>query len=137
MENALVRQVLGVIAGVIVGGLVVFVVELIGHSLFPPPAGTDLSDPEAVKRLISTLPTGALIMVLVGWLLGSFAGAWTANRIARTTIAGWIVAGLFVLLTAYNFTIIPHPAWMMAAGIAIPLAAAATASRAGTRRAVT
>lgn len=129
MGNPIARQLLGVIAGVVVGGLVVFLVELAGHSLFPPPPGTDLSNQEDVKRLISLLPVGALLMVLVGWLLGSLAGAWTANRIARTSMAGWIVAALFILLTAYNFTIIPHPAWMMAAGLAIPLASAWIASR--------
>lgn len=136
MDNPLVRQILGVIAGVIVGGLIVFCVEAVGHSLFPTPAGTDLSNPEDVKRLISMLPIGALVMVLVGWAFGSLAGAWTANRIARTSMAGWIVAGLFVLLTAYNFTIIPHPMWMMAAGILIPLVAAWVASRM-TRPAIT
>lgn len=121
MGKPIARQILGVIAGVVVGGLVVFLVELVGHSLFPPPPGTDLSNPEDVKRLISLLPVGALLMVLVGWLIGSLAGAWTANRIARTSMAGWIVAALFILLTAYNFTVIPHPTWMIAAGIAIPL----------------
>ena len=129
MDNPLVRQILGVIAGVVVGGLVVFLVEFAGHSLFPPPPGTDLTNPEDVKRLMSLLPAGAFVMVLFGWFLGSLAGAWTANRIARTSIAGWIVAALFILLTAYNFTVIPHPMWMMAAGVVIPLVSAWIASR--------
>ena len=129
MNNPLMRQILGVIAGVVVGGLIVFCVELVGHSLFPTPPGIDLSNPDDVKRLIATLPTGALVMVLVGWALGSLAGAWTANRIARTPMAGWIVGGLFVLMTAYNFTVIPHPMWMMAVGIAIPFVMAWVASR--------
>lgn len=129
MDNPLVRRILGVIAGVVVGGLIVFCVELVGHSLFPPPAGMDLSNPDDMKQLISTLPTGALVMVLAGWLLGSLAGAWTADNIARNPIAGWIVAGIFILLTAYNFSVIPHPTWMMAAGILIPLLSAWIAGR--------
>ena len=79
MGNPLVRQILGVLAGVIVGGLIVFCVELVGHSLFPPPAGTDLSNPDDMNQLISTLPMSALVIVLVGWLLGSLAGAWTGG----------------------------------------------------------
>ncbi len=129
MDNPLVRQILGVIAGVVVGGLIVFSVELVGHSVFPPPVGMDLSNPDDMKQLISMLPTGALVMVLVGWLLGSLAGAWTADKIARNPIAGWIVAGIFILLTAYNFSVIPHPTWMMAAGILIPLLSAWIAGR--------
>lgn len=137
MGNPIARQALGVIAGVVVGGLVVFLVELVGHSLFPTPPSTDLSNPEDVKRLISLLPVGALLMVLVGWLLGSLAGAWTASRIARTNMAGWIVAALFILLTVYNFTVIPHPLWMMAAGVVIPLVAAWIAARLSAPRIVT
>lgn len=135
MDNPLVRQILGVIAGVVVGGLVVFLVEFAGHSLFPPPPGTDLTNPEDVKRLMSLLPAGAFAMVLFGWFLGSLAGAWTANRIARTSMAGWIVAALFILLTAYNFTVIPHPMWMMVAGVVIPLVSAWIASRISTPQA--
>ncbi len=87
-------------------------------------AGELLADGTLAKSI-----GASMARILAGWLLGSLAGAWTANRIARTPLAGWIVAGLFVLLTAYNFTIIPHPMWMMAAGILIPLVAAWIASR--------
>ena len=124
MENSVFRQIIGVVAGVVVGGAIVFITELVGHSAFPPPAGTDLSNPDHIARLIDSLPIGAFVMVLAGWFLGSLAGALVANRIARNTLAGWIVAVLFILLTAYNFTVIPHPVWMMAAGVALPLVAA-------------
>ena len=127
--NPTVRLILGIVAGVVVGGLVVFLVEGAGHAIFPPPAGTDLSDPETMKGLIATLPTGAIAMVLIGWFLGSLAGAITAKAIADRDLAAWIVAFLFIGLTATNFLYIPHPVWMMAAGVALPLIAAWLATR--------
>lgn len=122
--NSNVRMILGIVAGVVVGGLVVFLVESAGHAMFPPPVGTDLSNPEAMKTLIASLPAGAIVMLLLGWFLGALAGAVTAKVIAKREMAAWIVGVIFVALTASNFIYIPHPVWMMAAGVALPLLAA-------------
>lgn len=127
--NSNVRMILGIVAGVVVGGLVVFLVESAGHAMFPPPVGTDLSNPEAMKTLIVSLPAGGIVMLLLGWFLGALAGAVTAKVIAKREMAAWIVGVIFVALTASNFIYIPHPVWMMAAGVALPLLAAWIATR--------
>ena len=124
MNNPAMRTAAGAVLGIIVGGAVVFAVETIGHSMYPPPDGIDLSDPQAVKSLIASLPVAALVMVLVGWLVGSFAGAWVARRVGQSDLAAWIVAAAFIAFTAVNFVMIPHPLWMMAIGVLIPLATA-------------
>ena len=124
MDNPVLKTILAVIAGVIAGGAIVFVTEAIGHSLFPPPADIDLSNPDDVKRLMASLPAGAFAMVLLGWFLGSFAGAYVAHAIARKPVAAWAVAVIFILFTIMNFFMIPHPAWMIAAGLLIPLVSA-------------
>lgn len=124
MDQPLVKTILAVLAGVIAGGAIVFVTEFVGHSLFPPPANINLADPNDVKRLMASLPAGAFAMVLVGWFLGSFVGAFVAYSISCRAIAAWAVAAIFILFTAMNFMMIPHPAWMIAAGLLIPLASA-------------
>ena len=129
MSQPWAKTILAVLAGVIAGGAIVFVTEAVGHSLFPPPADINLADPEDVKRLMASLPAGAFAMVLVGWFLGSFAGALVALRIARSPTAAWGVAVVFTLLTAASFTMIPHPMWMIVAGLLIPLASAWLALR--------
>ena len=131
MDNQLMKTILAVVAGVVVGGAIVFVSEAVGHSLFPPPADINLANPEDVKRLMASLPAGAFAMVLLGWLLGSLAGALVALRIARRPAAAWAVAVVFILATTANFFMIPHPAWMIAAGLLIPLASAWLALRLG------
>ena len=124
MDKPIVRIILGVVIGVVIGGLVVFLVEGAGHAMYPPPPGTDLSNPESLKTLMATMPTGALVMVMLGWFLGSLAGAWIARLVAKRDIAAWIVAILFICLTATNFLYIPHPVWMMIAGVLIPMVSA-------------
>ena len=129
MENSLPRTVGAIVAGVIAGGVIVFATEAVGHSLFPPPPDINLADPEDVKRLMASLPAAAFAFVLAGWFLGSLVGAYVARRIASTDTAAWAVAVLFILFTAMNFVMIPHPLWMIVAGILIPLIGAWLAIR--------
>ena len=78
---------------------------------------------------MASLPAGAFAMVLLGWFLGSFAGAYVAHAIAKRPATAWAVAMIFILFTIMNFVMIPHPLWMIAAGLLIPLASAWLALR--------
>ncbi|MGE3396591.1 MAG: hypothetical protein AB7H79_06785 [Sphingomonas sp.] len=123
------RLALGVIAGIVVAFACVFGVESIGHSLYPLPAGFDLTNPRDVDRLMAVMPTAALAFVVVAWFVGALAGAFTANLIARRALAGWIVAMLVIAAAVATMVMIAHPAWMWAAGLLLPLAAALLAAR--------
>lgn len=129
MGQSLMKTILAVVAGVIAGGAIVFATEAVGHSLFPPPLDINLANPEDVKRLMASLPAGAFAMVLLGWSLGCFVGALVAYSLSRKRAAAWAVAAIFMLFTAMNFMMIPHPAWMIAAGLLIPLLSAWLALR--------
>ena len=78
-----------------------------------------------------------LISFIVGGLLiGALAGAWTANRIAGRTIAGWVVALLVIAGGVATMMMFPHPAWMWAGGILLPLLAGWIAARLAPERTV-
>ncbi len=49
--------------------------------------------------------------------------------IARRAIAGWMVALLVIAVGVYTMAIIPHPTWMWAAGVVLPLIGAWLAKR--------
>ena len=123
------RIVLGVVAGLVLAVLCVFAIETLGHALYPPPADLDATDPADLARLMEVMPVAALLFVVGGWFVGALAGAWTANAIARNPVAGWVVAGCIILGAVATMVMIPHPFWMWAAGIALPLAAAWLAGR--------
>jgi hypothetical protein len=123
------KTVLGVVAGVVIAFLCIFAIEAVSHLVFPPPPGTDFTDPAQVARLMEVMPTAALASVLFAWFAGALAGAWVANAVAKRALAGWIVALLVIAGGVATMAMIPHPAWMWAAGIALPLVGAWLAQR--------
>lgn len=124
------RTVLAVIAGLVSGSIVVSICEWLSHRVYPLPP-LDLNDPVALRAAIATLPLAALILVVVGWTVGTYAGArvGVAVAVTRKARAAWWVGALFLLATAANLSMIPHPTWMAVAGPAGVIAAAWLASR--------
>ncbi|WP_114520104.1 hypothetical protein [Altererythrobacter sp. ZODW24] len=129
MENPIVRRIVGVLAGIVVGFIVVAVVESIGHTVFPPPADLDLSKPDDLARLMKAIPLAAKIAVVVAWFLGAFAGAATAMWVAKEALPGWIVTALLIAAGLWTTQLFPHPVWMVVAAIALPVLAALFAKR--------
>lgn len=123
------KLILGIVAGIVVAFATVFVVELVGHRLFPPPAGVDYNDPAQLAAMMERLPLGSKIAVVVAWFLGALVGGALANRIAGRALAGWIVAVAIVLAAYVTMATIPHPGWMWIAGVLLPLAAGWIAQR--------
>ena len=134
MNNRLVRYFLGLLAGAILGIVTVGLVEGAGHLIFPPPPGLDIRDPEALAALMEQVPLAAKLAVVLAWFLGALVGGWVAGRVAREPRAAWIIAGIFIVMTAITIASIPHPMWMVVAGLVAPLLAAWIASRMLARR---
>jgi len=130
------RLILGAVLGVLVGVVVVGVVEGVGHTIFPPPSGVNLTDPAQLATVMSKIPFQAKIAVLIAWFLGALAGASAANVIAgRRAWAGRIVALTILALSIFNMTTIPHPLWFAISAVLAILAGGFIADRAfGKRR---
>jgi len=113
------RAILGVVVGLVVAFVIVFALEAISHQIYPPPAGFDPSNPEAVRDLASRLPAGAFAFVLAGWVLGAALGAWAAVRVGgRMALWPGLVVGVLVLAASgYNVWTIPHPGWFITVGL--------------------
>lgn len=120
------RSVVAVGTGLAIGVTIIGIIESIGHFMFPPPAGVDLSDRQAVAAMIAQAPPGALIMVLVAWWLGTSNGAGIGAYLARHDrwLHGSVVAGVLMIAGIVNLFLIPHPTWfVLAALIVFPLSA--------------
>jgi len=125
------RITLGVLAGLVVGMLITGVIESVGHALFPPPPGVNLTDPAAMASVMDKIPLGAKVGVLIAWFLGVLAGASTALLIAgRRQPGGWIVGAVLFAFAAWTMATIPHPAWMVAGAVLAEFAAVIAADRA-------
>ena len=131
MLRTILRTALGVVLGLIVGLLIILAVEGVGHTIFPPPPGVNLTDPAQLSTVMSKIPTPAKFAVLLAWFLGTLGGAATGNLIAgRRPWAGRIVSLIILSLSAFNMTSIPHPVWMALSAIALILFGGFVADRA-------
>ncbi len=118
------RTIFAVIAGLFAMMIVITMVELANAKFFfPPPPGLDLTNADAIAAYAATMPASALAVVLFGWLLGAFVGAGVAARIAlrnRTTCA-LLIGAIDVGLIGLNAMSIPHPPWVIASGLLLPI----------------
>ena len=114
------RKIVAGVAGVVVAVSIVWLVESIGHSVYPPPPELNFADPDAMRDYMATLPIGAILFVGVAWFLGALGGTVTACRIgdAKPMTYALIVGGLMLLAAAANIAMIPHPTWFSIAGLA-------------------
>ena len=104
--------------GVLLAIIVVSLVQQLGHTLFEVPQG--LQDATAEKQIeiiedwMRNAPFGAIAMVLLSWISGTYFGAWFAARFtdelpyahAAPTICVMVLCALLMLLS------LPHPIWM-------------------------
>ena len=121
-----IRRGLSVIAGLVAGFIVISIVEGASSLIFPPPAGLDLNDQQALRDFIQGLPAGALLFVLLAHILGSFIAGFACVAVSGE---GWrpgaLVVGAIVLAGGvFNLVAIPHPVWFAIADVAIYIPAA-------------
>ncbi len=109
----MIRNIGAALAGVATAVAIVFVVERIGHIIYPPPENLNFADADAMETYIATLPILALLFPMIAWVVGTFAGSLVAIRIgtANPMLFSAIVGGLILAATIANLIVIPHPMW--------------------------
>lgn len=118
------RTIAGILLGVLIAVALVFAIEWVVGRIVPAPPDFNMRDPEAVRARVASLPMWVILLVLVGWLLGTGLGSWAAVRMARTTAIwpGLVVGGFIFVATLYNIVRIPHPIWFVAISlVSIPI----------------
>ncbi len=116
----MVKRILSVVFGLVAGVVTISLVESFGHILFPL-GSVDMSSPEAIKQFIQNIPTGAIAMVLVGWVIGAFVGGIIASLIdIENSFRNSVVIGVVILiLSIINLIMLPSPIWMWIGAIAL------------------
>jgi len=118
------RLILGIVAGLVVGVALVWGLQMLGHAIWPLPAGVDTHDPEQVKGLIGKMPVMAVAWVAMAYGLAAFGGASVANIVAQGRLAaGWVVVGVLFAMSVATMFMIPHPFWFVGLTVALYLAA--------------
>ncbi|GGJ64052.1 hypothetical protein CDQ92_00400 [Sphingopyxis bauzanensis] len=122
MTKDILRSAIATVIGIVVAFGLIWLAQYAGSEISP--SEYDLETGEIL------IPIGSTIALIVGWFIGSFAGGWLAMRISAGTGAGWIVAGSVIGAALYRAVTLADTWWIMALGVAVPLAAVWLAQRA-------
>lgn len=113
-----------VIAGFILASAIMMIIESINGKVFYPElakAAEGIKDREAMRALFANAPTGSLLVVIVGWFLGSAAGCWLCRKIAgieaQLPRAVMVLGALLVFAGIANNLMMPPPLWFWITGL--------------------
>jgi MFS family permease len=120
------KGLIGLLAGIVGGALVMMLVGYVGTSLYPLHVPADPRDSQALIEGLRTASAGAQVTVLLAWFLGTFTGAAIAKLLSGAAWPGWTIAGILAALLAFIF-FIPLPIWMQTLAPMSPLLGAAAA----------
>ena len=128
------RNVLAFVIGVVTAFVTVWLVNKVGHMVYPPPAGLDFSNPDAIRPYLATLPIGAFLFILASSVVAAFDGTLVACFIgtAQPRVFGVVVGGFVFAASVANFIVIPHPLWLALATLAGVILSALLAMRLAT-----
>jgi len=107
------------VAGIVIAVLAVWLVQMIGHAVYPPPAGLDANNLEAMKDYVAALPLGAFLFVIASYFVGTLAGTCAACAIGTMLprVFAILVGCLMLIATAMNVAMIPHPTWFIVVAV--------------------
>ena len=111
--------------GVVLAIIVVSLVQQLGHALYEVPAGLEGATAEETIEIIEawmpTAPFGAMAMVLLSWMSGTYFGAWFAARFTDELPSAHAAPTIcvMVLCTVIELLTLPHPLWMNVGSVLI------------------
>ena len=122
----MVRKVLAILAGLMIGSLFNWTLIKICDLIYGPKGGVDFSDQAAMRAYISSLPVAALLLVLAAHGGGSFVGGAVCAAVARQRwiLGATLVGAPFLLGGIMMLRTVPAPIWFAVVDVLlyVPLA---------------
>lgn len=110
--NPILRNILGVIAGLVLGSIANMAVLMVSNNIIPLPAGADNTTAEGLKATIHLFEPKHFIFPFLAHAIGTFVGAYVCARIAAHKMVLAMFVGLFFLAGGiYMVVILPSPIW--------------------------
>lgn len=111
--NPILRNILAVIAGIVVGSVVNYGIIGISGSIIPPPEGADLSTTEGLIEAIPLMQIKHFIFPFLAHALGTFVGALVAGLLAAThKMKLALLIGVVFLIGGITMVfMVPSPTW--------------------------
>ena len=115
----MVRNILAVIGGLIVGSIVNMGIVTLSAIVIPPPPGADMSTMEGVIAAMPLFESKHFIFPFLAHAMGTLVGALVAALIAteRKLTPALVVGAFFLLGGIYMVWTVPAPMWFEAADV--------------------
>jgi hypothetical protein len=111
--NPIIKNILAVVAGIILGSAVNMGIIMISGSIIPPPDGADVTTMEGLKASMHLFQPKHFILPFLAHALGAFSGAFLAAIIAANHKMKFALGiGVFFLMGGIaNTFMLPSPSW--------------------------
>lgn len=111
--NPIVRNILAVVAGLVVGSVVNMGIIQISGSIIPPPEGADNTTMEGLKASMHLFQPKHFLFPFLAHALGTLAGAIIATLIAASHQLKFALAigGFFLIGGISTVVMLPSPLW--------------------------
>jgi hypothetical protein len=111
--NPTLKNVLAVIAGIIIGSIVNMGIIMISGSIIPPPEGGDITTLEGLKATMHLFEPKHFIFPFLAHALGTLVGAFVATKIAasRKQFMALLIGVFFLIGGAINISMLDGPMW--------------------------
>lgn len=111
--NNIIRNILAIVAGIVLGSAANMGIIMISGSIIPPPEGADVTTTEGLKAAMHLFEPKHFILPFLAHALGTFVGAFLAALIAATHKMKFALGiGVFFLIGGIaNIIMLPSPLW--------------------------
>ncbi|MCU0411690.1 MAG: hypothetical protein MUF82_04060 [Bacteroidetes bacterium] len=111
--NAILRNILAVVVGVVLGSIVNMAIIMVSGSIIPPPAGANTTTMEGLKASMHLFEPKHFLMPFLAHAMGTFIGALAAGFIAQSHKMKFslAIAVLFLVGGIINVLLLPSPLW--------------------------
>lgn len=111
--HPILRNILAVILGIVIGSIVNMSLIMISGSIIPPPEGADVTTAEGLKKSLHLFEPKHFIFPFLAHALGTFAGALVAAFVAanRKMTFALVISVLFLAGGIANAFMLQGPIW--------------------------
>lgn len=114
--SPLLRNVLAILAGIVIGSIVNMGIIMLGPSIIPLPEGVDPTSVDSIKANIDKFEAKNFILPFLAHALGTLVGAFLASKVAANNkyLFAMVIGAWFLVGGILNSMAIPGPAWFTA-----------------------
>lgn len=111
--NSTVKNILAVVAGLVIGSIVNMGLITISGSIIPLPEGVDNTTTEGLKESMHLFQPKHFIFPFLAHALGTLVGAFIAAKIAvtRKMTFAMVIGGFFLIGGITSVMMLPSPTW--------------------------